>query len=665
MNRVLAIAFSLLLAGALAWDSAAAPSAAAEQQGRFRTSRQSEVQLALPDEGDQGFTFALFGDRTGGPADGVEILARAVEEVNLVDPDLVMTVGDLVEGYNDTPQWLVQMAEYKAIMNGLNRPWFPVAGNHDVYWRGEGVTPPGEHERNYEKHFGPLWYAFEHKDCWFIVLYADETNPATGLKRFGDADHQRMSPEQLAFLESTLEETRDARHVFVFLHHPRWTGGQYGDTWDPVHELLVAAGNVTAVFAGHIHRMRYDEADGIEYFTLATVGGAQAGDLPEAGYLHNYQLVTVRRDGIATTTYPVDSAQDPRRITEGVSNAARRGARSLGAKVEGLVPLDLSFRGDGLVTVGVTNPTAYPLEVALRPAAGDPRWRIVPELNGATLDAGETVLLDYDVSRPASPLDGAFQLPELILSADLLANGLRIPLPDRTTLLPVQPATIGIDRPSQESVLDLDGKDDYLTVPSELVPVLDAFTVEAWIRLSNLKGRRGVVCKTESSEYGLFASDGIPSFLVFVDDDYRIAEAPMRLLERNRWHHLAGVYDGSEVSLYLDGSQVDAVPAVGQRVHNDLPLIVGGDVDERGDGTSLLVGTIDEVRVSSVARYGVEPFLPRRRFRTDEDTLLLLHMDGELGPWVPDASPRRAHALRRGDVLTRLLSETEASVLGR
>ena len=50
----------------------------------------------LPVEED-AFTFAVFGDRTGGPADGVKVLAEAVRDANLVEPDLVMTVGDLVD----------------------------------------------------------------------------------------------------------------------------------------------------------------------------------------------------------------------------------------------------------------------------------------------------------------------------------------------------------------------------------------------------------------------------------------------------------------------------------------------------------------------------------------------------------------------------------------
>ncbi|MEZ6164979.1 MAG: hypothetical protein R3B67_11140 [Phycisphaerales bacterium] len=47
--------------------------------------------------------------------------------------------------------------------------------------------------------------------------------------------------------------------------------------------MLVEAGNVAAVFAGHIHYMRYDgKRDGIEYVSLTT-GGHQRETVPDAG----------------------------------------------------------------------------------------------------------------------------------------------------------------------------------------------------------------------------------------------------------------------------------------------------------------------------------------------------------------------------------------------
>ena len=51
-----------------------------------------------PDE----FHFAVVSDRTGGHR--ARIFSQAVEQLNLLQPEFVITVGDLIEGYSDTPE---------------------------------------------------------------------------------------------------------------------------------------------------------------------------------------------------------------------------------------------------------------------------------------------------------------------------------------------------------------------------------------------------------------------------------------------------------------------------------------------------------------------------------------------------------------------------------
>ncbi|MFB6357175.1 MAG: metallophosphoesterase [bacterium] len=272
----------------------------------------------LPDRPDTsgGFSFVVLGDRTDGFEAGIPALKKGVKIANLLSPELVMTVGDLVQG-GQVSQWVHQAIRYRDILSNLDESWYPVPGNHDI-----GGKRRKQYESMYENHFGPLWYAFQHRNSWFVVLYTVEGN----LTFPGEDSY---STEQIRWLRSVLWKARRADHVFVFMHYPRWLHKtdkwvEAGENWQVVQNEFEKAGNVSAVFGGHIHRMTHRKINGVEYITTATTGGKSRNDSPKQGFLHHLLNVEVTADTVKTTSVPLNQTFSPRDVNQSFERSYER-----------------------------------------------------------------------------------------------------------------------------------------------------------------------------------------------------------------------------------------------------------------------------------------------------------------------------------------------------
>jgi hypothetical protein len=290
--------------------------------------------------------------------------------------------------------------------------------------------------------------------------------------------------------------------------------------------------------------------------------------------------------------------------------------------------------------------------VVLAPACRGGRWELDPLRVDGTLAAGEQRSFDLSAKR-AGAFDAAFDVPELAVDIEYVGEQRSFTIPTKRLLLDLDTSALDVARalpePARERVLVLQRGAHVPLSAAELELPDGPFTLETWVRAERFANRQGVITKTENSEYGIFASGGRPGFSVHLGGKYVDVEAKDVRLEVGRWHHVAGVFDGEEVRLYIDGQLTAQKPGSGPRTINELPLIVGGDVSRDGGANSCLDGALDDVRLSRGARYTGERFEPDRRHAPDAETVLLLHMDGTLGPWLFDSSSagRRA-TLRAG-----------------
>ena len=88
---------------------------------------------APPVEKAGKFSFAILGDKTSGGEGKWPIFDRAVDAINLLAPDFVITVGDQIPGHmEERAPWEAEWAEYLEHAGRLRPPLFLIPGNHDI-----------------------------------------------------------------------------------------------------------------------------------------------------------------------------------------------------------------------------------------------------------------------------------------------------------------------------------------------------------------------------------------------------------------------------------------------------------------------------------------------------------------------------------------------------
>ncbi len=179
------------------------------------------------------FQFAIVADRNGGMRRGV--FEEGVEKLNLVMPEFVLCVGDLISGYTtDTAVIAQQWDEVNQIISGLKMPFFYLPGNHDITNK--------VMEKEWEKRYGKRYYSFNYKNVLFIILDSN------------DDDDYNLTRNQTDFVLNTLKENEGVRWTYILMHHPIWTY----DTGGRFEEIQTALKNRKhTVFAGHEHRYHH------------------------------------------------------------------------------------------------------------------------------------------------------------------------------------------------------------------------------------------------------------------------------------------------------------------------------------------------------------------------------------------------------------------------
>ena len=229
-------------------------------------------------------------------------------------------------------------------------------------------------------------------------------------------------------------------------------------------------------------------------------------------------------------------------------------------------------------------------------------------------------------------------------------------------LIPLSAKAFPPPSPAGGNYLVLDGVDDYAVLDFETFGTLlpegtDEFTVEAWIYPTT---------PPDENRYAMILSQQVKMEVVSDDgnwadikkridwqkgDLFLIIQARMTIrgkpattpfrpvaLTPNQWHHIA--YQAKEretITIVNDFSHI--LPQRTTLAHDLVGLKHPKDFTLGGFGKKIKIhsdyfwgsftGYIDEVRISTVARYDVERkgFMPSRKFKDDPKTVALWHFD--------------------------------------
>jgi predicted phosphodiesterase len=257
----------------------------------------------------QDFTFAIIGDLNSGERAGV--FEVAVEQMKLLRPDFIMSIGDLIEGgTEDTLQLKKEFDHFDERVLKAGAPFFHTGGNHDL-------TNPGM-RKYWQKRYGRSYYHFTFQNVLFLVLDSEDYGEArmqeiyiarkralelldsgkteqanqSAYFKMKERATGEISDDQSAYFEKAIAENPDVRWTFLFMHKPVWKRDEPGNL-SRIEKAL--EGRNFTVINGHLHEYSYTEKNGHDYIMMATTSGGQNPEKKKA--FDHITLVSMNQTG--------------------------------------------------------------------------------------------------------------------------------------------------------------------------------------------------------------------------------------------------------------------------------------------------------------------------------------------------------------------------------
>ena len=171
--------------------------------------------------------------------------------------------------------------------------------------------------------------------------------------------------------------------------------------------------------------------------------------------------------------------------------------------------------------------------------------------------------------------------------------------------------------------------DEFVSIPTsdEFGFGSGNFTVELWIKPNDVIAGSKAIIDFRTAAVELAPYLYIDGNVIKYFNNNSVVITGTTTLSAGTWYHVALCRNGSNTMLYVNGVQDGSTYADGSNYGTTKPIKIGADYA----GANEFAGYIDEVRISTTARYTAPFTAPTGIFQGDADTKLLLHFDGEQG----------------------------------
>ncbi|PIU67238.1 MAG: hypothetical protein COS84_04890 [Armatimonadetes bacterium CG07_land_8_20_14_0_80_40_9] len=274
-----------------------------------------ERSIKIVEDYKDTFVFVHVTDTHIGVKGNEEVLAKVIEEINLINPEFVLITGDITsdcenvgralmlkegkkvspyytEKYKDLPDEKIKgscINKYKIFLELLLKlrvPTYVIPGNHDMC--GIYCEPCKEF---YEEMIGKRYYSFDYGSYHFIGC--DNSDMMEAAPIYYPNFKDELDDKQLIWLEEDLKKNLDKKLKFAFFHLPIY------EKRCKFRELLEKY-NVDMALAGHWHFDMIDnKGKPIWILTTSITAPSQVIGQQHRGY----RIIKIKEGKIASYSY--------------------------------------------------------------------------------------------------------------------------------------------------------------------------------------------------------------------------------------------------------------------------------------------------------------------------------------------------------------------------